>query len=61
MSGQFPWAEFMFAGLGLLRLSPRDFWAASPREIAAAFPRAGCETPGREDFEKLMQRFPDRT
>ena len=27
---RFPWAEMMAMGLGALRLSPRDFWAATP-------------------------------
>lgn len=61
MSGRFPWRDFMFAGMGLLRLAPRDFWAASPREISAAFPQAGREAPSRADIERLMQRFPDGT
>jgi uncharacterized phage protein (TIGR02216 family) len=59
MSGPFPWDEFMRLGLGVLRLCPRDFWAATPREIAAAFPRQGRRPPGREDFNSLMQMFPD--
>ena len=61
MSGRFPWAEMMFAGMGLLRLSPRDFWAASPREIAAAFPQAGRTSLTRDELDRLMQRFPDAT
>ena len=61
MSGRFPWSEMMFAGLGLMRLSPRDFWAASPREIAAAFPAAGRAPLGRDEMDRLMQRFPDAT
>ena len=60
MSGQekFPWARFMELGLGVLRLSPKDFWAATPREIAAAL---GGPAPAlaRSIFEDLMKRYPD--
>ena len=60
MSGQekFPWARFMELGLGVLRLSPKDFWTATPREIAAAF---GGPAPPllRGSFEDLMKRYPD--
>ena len=57
---RFPWARMMALGMGVLRLSPRDFWAATPREIWAAFPRPMAATaPGRENMEDLMNRFPD--
>ena len=57
---RFPWARMMASGLGVLRLSPRDFWAATPREIWAAFPRPMAATaPGRDDIKDLMNRFPD--
>jgi uncharacterized phage protein (TIGR02216 family) len=48
----------MHLGLGVLRLSPRDFWAATPREIAAAF---GGPAPQvlRVTIEELMKRYPD--
>jgi uncharacterized phage protein (TIGR02216 family) len=49
----------MAAGLGLLKLSPQAFWAATPREISAAFPRPGREVLPREGLSELMQRFPD--
>lgn len=57
----FPWAEMMAAGLGTLRLSPREFWAATPREIAAAFPARGRGALPRSALDQLMQQFPDRT
>ncbi len=53
----------MAAGLGLLRLEPRAFWAMTPRELAAALgpalraPHGGA--PSRTDLELLMRRFPD--
>ena len=60
MANRFPWADFMRLGLGFLRLSPREFWAATPREIAAAFgPRPAGLT--RNDLLTLMQQFPDET
>lgn len=61
----FPWDAVLHVGLGLLRLSPRDFWRMSPREFAAAagalHPTA-AGAPGRlvrRDLEKLIERFPD--
>lgn len=55
----------MAAGLGLLGLSPRAFWNATPKEIAAAlrgrFGEAAFETPiTRRELSDLMQKFPDR-
>ena len=54
----------MALGLGVLKLSPRDFWAMTPAELAAAARglngRAGGPAPlGRSEFERLMARFPD--
>jgi uncharacterized phage protein (TIGR02216 family) len=48
----------MQLGLGVLRLSPKDFWNATPREIAAAF---GGPAPLllRGGLEDLMKRYPD--
>lgn len=57
---RFPWRRMMELGLGVLRLSPRDFWAATPREIAAAFPAQHAPTMGRAALDDLMQHFPDR-
>lgn len=58
---RFPWAEIMAAGLGTLRLSPRDFWAATPREIAAALPRRRRGALPRAALAKLLEQFPDET
>lgn len=57
----FPWRRMMELGLGVLRLSPADFWAATPREIAAAFPQRAASVLARADFDELMQQFPDHT
>lgn len=58
----FPWRDAMRLGFGVLRLSSRDFWGLTPRELAAAFeaisgPRNGA--PTREGLDRLMERFPD--
>jgi uncharacterized phage protein (TIGR02216 family) len=54
----------MAAGLGLLRLAPRDFWAMTPRELDAAL--RGLLGPALEDaplprttLAQLMTRYPD--
>jgi len=54
----------MAIGLGVLRLSPRDLWSATPREIAAAVRglagRWGAvEALQRPALGALMRRFPD--
>jgi uncharacterized phage protein (TIGR02216 family) len=56
----------MAAGLGLLRLAPRDFWAMTPRELDAAlgglFGPANMDTPTtRTTLTDLMRRYPDRS
>ena len=58
----FPWSEAMHFGLGVLRLPPRDFWAMTPRELAAAWgaimgDRTG--SLGRSELDRLMEIFPD--
>jgi uncharacterized phage protein (TIGR02216 family) len=53
----------MHVGLGLLRLSPRDFWSMTPKEFASAagLARRGLGTaPARADLLHLMHEFPDR-
>jgi uncharacterized phage protein (TIGR02216 family) len=52
----------MHVGLGLLRLSPNDFWAMTPREFAAAAGhsrRASALPPTRAELSRLMREFPD--
>ncbi|MBB4004211.1 MAG: rcc01693 family protein [Aurantimonas endophytica] len=59
----FPWDAAMAAGLGHLRLSPRDFWAMTPRELAAALGPVGAQTlqpPRRDELAALIRQFPDR-
>ncbi|GGF53187.1 hypothetical protein GCM10007301_10810 [Azorhizobium oxalatiphilum] len=60
----FPWDAAMGFGLGCLRLAPRDFWAMTPRELAAAVRAVnGPPTRGaaldRAGLAALMARFPD--
>lgn len=53
----------MAFGLGVLRQSPRDFWAMTPRELASAAEGAfgkASGAPGRDDLEALIAAFPDR-
>ena len=59
MSDGFPWRPLMELGLGVLRLPPRDFWAATPRELAAALGVAQRQPLTRGSLDQLMQRFPD--
>lgn len=58
MTPRFPWARLMQLGLGELKLSPAEFWQATPREIAAAF---GAVLPvlRSEDLAAMMARYPD--
>jgi uncharacterized phage protein (TIGR02216 family) len=58
----FPWDAAMRFGLGVLRLPPREFWAMTPRELAAAWGAVMGERSGpleRPTLETLMERFPD--
>ncbi|CAM5770192.1 phage tail assembly chaperone [Bosea minatitlanensis] len=60
----FPWREAMAFGLGRLGWPPEHFWAATPRELAAALRAWRREAPGgaieRSAFEALMAACPDR-
>jgi uncharacterized phage protein (TIGR02216 family) len=57
----FPWDEAMAFGFGVMRLSSREFWGLTPRELAAAFGARSGRTgpPTRDGLFELMQRFPD--
>lgn len=52
----------MRAGFGLLRLSSKDFWDMTPRELAAVLSPAShsMNVPSRATFDALMHAFPDR-
>ena len=52
----------MAFGLGELRLAPKQFWAMTPRELAAAARSGGAvgpAPPSRGDMHALMARYPD--
>jgi uncharacterized phage protein (TIGR02216 family) len=58
----FPWAEAMRLGFGVMRLSSREFWGLTPRELAAALTPGGpsrATAPDRQRLGDLMARFPD--
>ena len=58
---RFPWPRMMELGLGVLKLSPREFWTATPREIAAAFPVRPSTALNRIALDELINQFPDVT
>ena len=58
----FPWREVMAFGLGRLAWPPEQFWAATPREIAAALQAHRDPTTGVTDraaLSALMAAYPD--
>ena len=64
MAEKFPWETAMAFGFAVMRLSPREFWAMTPRELAAAMRAFGHgvhSPPGKEDLARLMHSYPDRT
>ena len=57
----FPWDEAMSFAFSVLRLSPAEFWALTPRELALAmhpFLKANA-APDRAGFDRLFSAFPD--
>lgn len=57
----FPWREAIGFGLGILRLSPDQFWRMTPRELATAIEAlTGRSAPlKRATLNELMTRYPD--
>jgi len=52
----------MRLGFGVLRLSSKEFWGLTTRELAAAFEALSGARPGAPDrarFKQMMERFPD--
>jgi uncharacterized phage protein (TIGR02216 family) len=59
----FPWDQALAFGFGVLRLSSNEFWAMTPRELAAAirgFAGEQASPIDRDTFLALARRFPDR-
>ena len=59
---EFLWSELMHKGLGLLHLSPTEFWRSTPREIAGAFgfpPKPVNAEVLRQKLDDMMGVFPD--
>lgn len=57
----FPWDAVLALGLSTLRWRPRDLWAATPRELAAALglTQAAPEALARADLDRLLAAHPD--
>lgn len=57
----FPWKQAIGFGLGVLKLSPEQFWRTTPRELAYAIAAATGRTAplGRDGLAHLMKRYPD--
>lgn len=56
----------MAAGLGLLGLSPQEFWGMTPKELEAALrgrlgPSVFDMPISRGELSRLMTAFPDQT
>ncbi|MBL4646084.1 MAG: hypothetical protein COA52_03450 [Hyphomicrobiales bacterium] len=50
----------MAMGLGVLRLSPKNFWQMTPRELAAACgPLLPAAPLNKSDLSSLIKRYPD--
>jgi uncharacterized phage protein (TIGR02216 family) len=58
----FPWDSVLAFGFGVLRLSSRDLWAMTPRELHAAFEGVfgrSSPAPRLADFAEIMTAHPD--
>lgn len=62
--GTLDWAGLMRAGIGGLRLLPRDFWSLTPVELMLLVggTEAGIAAGAtmRDRFEALCAQFPDK-
>jgi uncharacterized phage protein (TIGR02216 family) len=57
----FPWKQVIGFGLGVLRLSPEQFWRMTPRELSYAIEALTGRTASldRGGLAELMKRYPD--
>lgn len=54
------WRGLMQAGIGGLRLTPREFWALTPMELQLMLGLAGNAAPMlRAQLDDLLAAFPD--
>lgn len=59
MPSAMPWQELMRLCIGQAGWRPADFWAATPREVAALFAPPPAGPLNRADFDRLANRYPD--
>ena len=51
----------MAFAFSVLRLSPAQFWALTPRELALVMrPFLKANAPDRSEFDRLFSAFPDQ-
>lgn len=57
----FPWKQAIGFALGVLRLSPQQFWSMTPRELGYAIEAATGRGPpiDRSTLTELMKEYPD--
>ena len=57
----FPWSDVYRLGVLELRLSPEDFWALSPRELAILLGAMPADQRAmRAEMVSLMNLYPDK-
>ena len=61
MTKPFPWKQAIGFGLGVLRLSPEQFWRMTPRELGYAIEAVTGHgaARSRRRLPNLMKRYPD--
>jgi len=56
---KFDWPALMRLGLGQLRLTPDQFWALTPAELALMAGLDGQQVMNRAGLSELMKKYPD--
>ena len=57
---KFDWPALMRLGLGQLRLTPDQFWALTPTELALIAGLDGQQVMNRAGLSELMANYPDK-
>lgn len=57
---RFDWPALMRLGLGQLRLTPDQFWALTPAELALMAGLDGARMMDRNGLAALMAIYPDK-